>query len=336
MKWSCIISSVLAVVLILLAGGCGTAQRFDMVAPITTEATTVTTTETTTTEAPTTAEAATALPTIAPGVALRQRVLDMDDKANAELKRRLEENSTKKRLTECPMGNGKTVVDDHAGLFLRDDKTGKETLLLEAKWDDPYEEHNESPYVAHKLDDRYFLYIIQGWEWHAGAGIYDTKRMKAIPIEKPPEKIISMYSFYRPTHSDMLYLTTSDYEVSAFAVYGIDLSKLDKAMALPIGENLLKDVSEAQSEELQSDCHYAAFSSDGRYCAVLNSYALTNGVAAVFDLHKKAFIFQIEKPVSMKEYFRAAFDDNNALYVYGVTNQSVLAREVLEIKFPKK
>jgi len=340
MKLQRIISLGLAAMLILLISGCGTQKTPDAT---TTEAAASTTaaTEITTTEAPTTTRA-TAPPTTAPGVELRQQVLDLDDKVNAAIKSWLEEIAFTERPSEYPMRNNKTVVGNSDGLFLRNDKTGKETLLLEAKWDDPYEEHNESPYVAHQLDDRYFVYIIQGWEWHAGAGIYDTKRMKAIPIRKPNGRGFPMYSFYRPAHSDALYLIGSDYEIAAFAVYRIDLSKLNKAETLSIGENLLKDVPEAQSEELQSDSFSAAFSPDGRYCAVprhdYNSSTFPNGILAVFDLYEKAFVFQMERPGQMSDYYHGVFDDSNTLYVYGKTyddaaRQWEFAREVLEIKF---
>ena len=316
----------LATALILLSG-CGAKQRFDIVDPTTTEATTITTAEITTTEAPTTTtEAPTAPPTTAPGFELHQRVLDLDDKANAELKSRLEEFGAENRKSEYPMGNGKTVVGNYDGLFLRDDKTGKETLLLEAKWDDPSEEHNESPYVERQLDDRYFIYIIQGWEWHAGAGIYDTKRMKAIPIKVPAGAESPEYGYHRPTSGNVLYV----HDPFTTSVYRIDLSKLHKAEYLPLGENLLKDVPEARTEDLLDVYNSAEFSPDGQYCAVVLRYTLTNGVVAVFDLHKKVFLFQMELPDAVKHCQRFAFDDSNTLYLYDTYG----TLKVLEIKLP--
>ena len=338
----------LAAALILLSG-CGAAQKdADTTATASPTAATTTATVEIITEA-TTEESTTEKPTEplrSAGAEPSLRTLDLDDKANAAVKSRLEELEAEKRPSEYSMGNGKTVVEKETGIFLHDDKTKKETVLLESKRDGPNEEWIETPYILQKLDDRYFVYALQGWEWQAGAGIYDIVRMKAIPIEAPQGKSYMDSYHYQTICGDTLFLHGPVYntsELGPLEVYTVDLSKLDKAETLTPGEDLLKDVPEAKFEELNDECFGSAFSPDGRYCAVqaeqYNRDPHGNGIIAVFDLHQKSFVFQMEKQASMKDYQHMAFDDNNTLYVYGKTyddaaQQWEFAREVLEIKLP--
>jgi len=329
MKLQRVFSLGLAMVLL---SGCG--AKPEVVDATTAESATSTAiTKTTTTRA-------TAPPAIAPGVELHQRVLDMDDKANSAVKRWLEEIAFREYPREHPMGNGKTVVEKEAGLFLRDDATKKETLLLETETDDPIKEQNAHPCVAQLLDDRYFIYYWQDWdqeywEFHAGAGVYDTVRMKAIPIKEPDGEDFSMYHFHRPARGNTLYLVDGDCPASEFAVYSINLGRLDQAEYLPIGDDLLKDVPEARFRDCSDTFFRGAFSPDGRYFAVLTF----TDFLAVFDLHKQAFVFQMEKPDAVGYNYRVAFDNSNTLYVYDtssgpLTEKEEINREVLEIKLP--
>ena len=317
---------VLAMVLLVLAGGCGKAKN----------STGTTTAAATTTEAATTADAG-AEPTL--------RTLDLDDPANAAIKSWLSELAAAEQPSEYPLSNGKTILTKETGIFLRDDATQRETALMEAKISET-EETNEYPRVAKLIDNRFFVYVLQGYEEQAGAGVYDMEQMKAIPISSMQKKGFTDSYSYQTVCGETLYLhgpVHNTAELGPLQVYAVDLRLLDKADALVPGADLLKGVPEAKFEELKGECYGSAFSPDGRYCAVqaeqVNSAVPRNGIVAVFDLQEKAFVFQMEKPANMKDYQHITFDENNTLYVFHKTHdetaqQYVPNREVLEITLP--
>jgi|GEM_PF-3006032 len=272
------------------------------------------------------------------------RTVDLDDEANATIKRWVEEIGPDERPSEYPMRNGKTITVKRTGIFLRDEKTKKETVLLESKISE-IEETNEYPQVEQLLDDRYFAYTVGSWEDQAGAGVYDTVRMKAIPIEAPQGKrYMDSYNF-QAVCGDTLYLrgpVHNTVELGPLQIFAVDLRGLDKAETLKAGEDLLKNVPEAKFEDLQGECYNSTISPNGRYCAVqaeqANRDPAGNGIVAVFDLHQKAFVMRMEKPANMSTYQDIAFFGNNTLYVYGKVftyhlQQWEFAHEILEIKF---
>ena len=94
--------------------------------------------------------------------------------------------------TQFPMGKDKVIAYKNDGIVLRDNKTGKETVLLEttyfgnattpeeARLDEVFWKY---PRFVQALDDRYFVCYWGGWEWSGETGVYDTKNMREIPID---------------------------------------------------------------------------------------------------------------------------------------------------------
>ena len=127
---------------------------------------------------------------------VKWRMLDLEDEANAELKEELLRRESERVQKEFQMGDKKiagTVDTKHPKYQLTMvDGNGEETLLLESTYLDEAATPEEAslnelswkhPDFRQALDDRYFLFAWDGWEWICGYGIYDTKEMREIPIE---------------------------------------------------------------------------------------------------------------------------------------------------------
>ena len=199
--------ALLLLALGLMLSACGQAEP---------EPTTTTVTQASIIEAEISTEEATTVPALlASGESngVRWRTLDLVDGENAELKAWLEEwrgrwdfESKKEDGAEVPMGKDKTVVRKgtyQAGqLILRNNATGKETILLEDVYfgesDNPQQDEMlwKSPICLEALDDRYFVFYWAGWSWSCGISVYDTKEMKEIPITNKELSLIRVQGDY--------------------------------------------------------------------------------------------------------------------------------------------
>ena len=183
--------AIAGIVVLLVLPACGEVQAEPETSIITTtEAVTVTTAATEEiTEEETTTRAAVI------GGDISWRILDLEDKANADIKTwtddwldKREASHLEDRPSEYPMGNGKTLITDYTPpyrILLRDDKTGTETLLLKGKEELYYEEldYFPVPILQHVLDERFILVIWSAYESFGEYEIFDTQEMKSIPMD---------------------------------------------------------------------------------------------------------------------------------------------------------
>ena len=338
-----------AALLILPISGCGTAQEETTT---TTEATTITTTElTTTTEAIATTETTAATLAAETQKEVTWQMLDLQDKVNAEQKTWLEkayaDMQKREPATEYPMGSGKVVgmrgeVPELRQIFLKEN--GKETVLLKEKRDHEYiDDATEDPRIAEILDDRYFVYRWIGWEWEAGSGVYDTVRMKAIPVETTTaadKSYAGANVTYAGAFGDILYMEDHWYaqKVSPLRLFPVSLKGLDKAESLPVGKNILEDIPEAKEKDVSYT--HTWFSPDGRYYVAAQDLPFDSEdfVALIFDLSAKQFLSRVSVPKDKAPSGGAMFSgDNETLYIYGVdysSSKAVVDRNAVEIKLP--
>ena len=339
MKTKQLASLVLAAaMLILLVSGCNAAQD-DLDA---------TTAATTTTEDA--AAATTATTAAAPQKLVTWQALDLQDKANAGQKSFLDkayaDYQSQEPAKEYPMGSGKVLgfrgeEPELRQVFLKEN--GKETVLLDEKRDHEYvDDLTEIPRIAEILDDRYFVYRWIGWEWEAGSGVYDTVRMKAIPVETTTEESYAGANvYYAGAFGDVLYMEDHWYagKESPLRLYPVSLKGLDKAESLPVGKNILEDIPESKEKDVYyTQCY---FSPDGNYYVAVQDTAADakEFVALVFDLSAKTFAGRVSVPKDKAQGGIAAFsEDGKTLYLYGETSgpagKPVVDRYAVEIKLP--
>jgi len=326
---------VLAAVLILLISGCKATQE-DI--PATTTEAAITTTEAATTQEATTLAAETQKE-------VTWQVLDLQDKANAKQKSFLEkayaeELESREPDVDQPMGASKVVGVRGGGaelrqMFLREN--GKETVLLEEKRNDEFADGSESPRFAQVLDDRFFIYRWIGWEWEAGSGVYDTVRMKAIPVEtKKIESVAGADVTYAGAFGDVLYMEDGWYaqKVSPLRLFSVDLKGLDKAESLPVGKNILEDIPEAKEKDVSYT--HCGFSPDGKYyfAAQDTPFDSEEFIVLIFDISAKKFVSRVHVPKNAASHGIATFrEDSKTLYFYD-SIQQVFSRYALEIKLP--
>lgn len=262
---------------------------------------TITTTEEeTTTEAPVIPFE----PTNGESNGVKWRTLDVDSAEGREAQEWLAEQYEQwqngpEGPTEFPMGKDKTIVLYAKDKIVLRDKAGKETVLLEpiyfgnattpekalideVSW--------EAPYSMQALDERYFVYDLVGWEWSGETGIYDTKKMRTIPItwdEKYNHTGSLRNEFsYPQVCADGLYLMDSTYGEYDGPVHlmRVDLSALEK------GEDLMAaDVLESIPGVQDAKCAiYRLLTQDANYFIVLDITGLR-----VYDLHQKKLALEL-------------------------------------------
>jgi len=205
-------------------------------------------------------------------------------------------------------------------IYLRDETTGKEALLIEGNNDDGEKWYN--PYVDKVIDERFFWYGGTGYEWQTPGGVYDTQRMMKLPVEFPeaPGTIcMGEYDGVR-YYADWVY----GEECGQLHVYPLTLDNLDTAKSLMAGENLLKGIPEAD----MGNTYYfwQAASPDMRYFAVAEQSAVR-----IFDLQEKAFVRR--EPINDVAGLRISFQDERTLHCFSA-DENDLKHFVLEITLP--
>ena len=210
------------------------------------------------------------------------------------------ERKTKLFDTKTLIERGRHGVTD---IYLRDENSGKETLLIEGNDDDGENWYN--PYVEKVIDERFFWYGGTGYEWQTPGGVYDTHRMMKLLVEFPNDD----WATYVGEHDGVRYYADEIYaeECGQLHVYPLTLSNLDTTKSLMAGENLLKDIPEADMGETYY--YWQAASPDMRYFAVAEQSAVR-----IFDLQKKAFVRR--EPVNDAAVFRISFQDERTLHCY--------------------
>ena len=218
---------------------------------------------------------------------------------NAWLAQQWEEYMQKEYPTRFQMGN-KTLIARNDTLTLRDNKTVKDTVLLEKEYlgeeTDPEMQREEAwkyPRLIHVLDDRYFVYCWGYWEGSGQPGIYDTKNMRTIPIEYGDG---DWYTGEQLIFADTLYLSEGTYGpyYGPLRLMRVNLKDLD---TLGAGEPLMAvDVlADIPGVEDVTDMNTRLVTPDERYF-VLSDY---DGVR-VYDLQQKKLA--LELPVSISGF----------------------------------
>jgi len=225
---------------------------------------------------------------------------------------------------ETKLSSTKTLIErDRRGvtdIYLRDETTGKETLLIEGNDDDGENWYN--PYVGRVIDERFFWYGETFYEWQTPGGVYDTQRMLKLPVEFPDE-----WAIYMGEHDGVRYYADWMYgeECGQLHVYPLTLNNLDTANSLMAGENLLKDIPEADMGETYY--YWQAASPDMRYFAVTEQSAVR-----IFDLREKAFVRR--EPVNdVAGSLRISFEDERTLHCYSADEHDT-KQLILEITLP--
>ena len=214
---------------------------------------------------------------------------------------------------QFPMGKDKTIIAHNKDkIILRDNKTGKETVLLERTYIGDkttpeeallHEEAWKAPWFEQVLDDRYFVYCWVGWEWSGDVGVYDTKNMREIPVEWD-KKYPPGYSFNSPQiRGDTLYLfdaTYGEYD-GPLHLMRVDLKALDtlKPGEALMAEDIFAEIGAKDAEMM----FYRLLTEDGRYL-VTSEYR--SGLR-VYDLRQKKLV--LELPVSI-----SGFDENESYW----------------------
>ncbi|MCL1952463.1 MAG: hypothetical protein FWF60_06505 [Oscillospiraceae bacterium] len=315
-----ILALAAAFALLLALFSCGRVEPEPI--PETTAETASTTETETTTE---TEEAEFTIPTFVPASGESNgvcwRTLDLEDAANAEVKAWLEEKYASEASDdprEYIMNAHKKIVDTrypkHHIVMVEDN--GKETLLLEpvyfgeattpkaALMDELYW---KSPVFRQALDDRYFLVYWGGWECTCGYGIYDTKKLREIPIE---------YDGWMFAENGVLY----SYEVGDQEPYSgpMHLWKYDWR-AIVRGEpmqakDVLADFAGPEGEEV-GDC---LLTEDARYFLAIDGKQLR-----VYNLAAKKLnivpIPALAVAYSLAEWNGKVYWENNCPYIIEIT-----------------
>ena len=258
---------------------------------------------------------------------VKWRTLDLEDEANAEAREWLEAWRENGGYHETPeflrLSATKTVYRREDAylkgkVMLRDESTGKETVLLEDKYlgesDDPYQDevHWIRPLPEKAIGDRYFVVVWGGWEEQGGVSVYDIKEMREIPIEFTP-----WVGDYFRTYGNHVYLAAHErvilYSADGRTEYG-PLS-LQKAEITPdMGDTLL-------AVELLADYPGAETDVDSLYLSDLSPderYFIANEGSGVLicDLKEKQPAWHIPFPASEHGYQDIVFWDERTAYCH--------------------
>jgi len=284
---------------------------------------------------------------------VRLRTLDLDDEANAETIAWLEEwyvkwesieNPKSLRLSETETVYRKEDTYLEGKVMLRDEQTGKETVLLEDKYlgerNDPYQDevHWIRPIPQKAIDDRFFVVVWSGWESQGGVSVYDTKEMREIPLINE-----TWLGDYFLTYGNHIYLTTHEH----FTIYSADGKKeygplsLQKAEATSeMGETLLAVELLEEYPGAETDAVILGssdLSPDERYFVANEGYGVL-----ICDLKEKRPAWHIPFPASKYGFKDVVFRDAHIIYCFNADaifdeNSNVIGAQVydaLEITLP--
>jgi len=269
----------------------------------------------TTTEIITTTEEETSTQAPVADEPVRWRILDVNADEGREAQEWLAEQyeqRTEERPTEFPMGKDKTIVaHNKEKIILRDDKTGKEAVLLDTTYlgdaTTPeeallHETAWKGPVFAQALDDRYFAYYWIGWEWAGGTGIYDTQNMREIPIEWDESYNYTRDENWRKWSHRFVFLQICGSSLYlADASYGgydgtphlmrADLKALDtlKSGEPLMAKDVLKDIPSVKDTQLMN---YRIVTDDERYFLMNDIDGLR-----IYDLRQKKLALQLTPAV---------------------------------------
>jgi len=172
-------------------------------------------------------------------------------------------------LAEHKLSDGKTLFERRENEFvrtiwLRDETTGKETLLVDAR-------RGKTAYIQEVLSERYFVFGVAAPQtddiWNGK--IYDVERRMELPIAFPD----GSFATYWFANDGVLYYGCQDHDEYGEPVAGrIHLFSLtlgadwDAAETLASSEDLLEGIPEAGTGKIHS---LFEFSPDGRYVVML-------------------------------------------------------------------
>jgi len=299
------------------------------------------TTEITTTQAETTTQIPPLELTYGEFNDIAWRELDLTNEANAELLAWLEGQLRSIEMFDEPefeLSATKTLFERrreipsegyHIGtlndIWLRNEVTGKETVLIEGSWDgEDWWHTHQNPFVREIIDERFFLYGLIFLNGHSVGGVFDIERMLQIPIEFPRYTRLGVFTEELDgTHYLFNGGCGHDCGCGQAYVYTFTLENLATATSLQISENLLAGITESYFE---SCIGQTLVSPDGRYFVVSDSMhtdALPMGVH-IFDLHEQVFVAHLPiEHVGRREFetfvnqsFNVMFRDNNTVIVY--------------------
>ena len=274
---------------------------------------------------------------------VKWRMLDLEDEANAAVRKWLEGWYQRGGYYESPeslrLSETKTVYrrEDayHKGkVVLRDEATGKEMVLLEDKYigesDDPYQDevHWIRPMPQKAIDDRYIVVVWGGWESQGGVSVYDTKELREIPLEAAP-----WVADYFRTYGNHIYLSAYErviiHSADGRTEYG-PLS-LQKAEITPdMGDTLLavELLADYPGAETEADIlFYSDLSPDERYFVANEG----SGVL-ICDLKEKQPAWHIPFPASEYGYRDIVFRDERTIYCHADWDEH--NRYIIEITLP--
>jgi len=254
------------------------------------------------------------------------RRIDLEDKTNAEIRRQLEAHAKAYVDREYRLPDGKTLFERSGEygsrtIWLRDEQNGEETEIINANQDG----HYYIAYMQEVLSERYFVYgtavIDSDVSWDGN--IFDMQRGKVLPIAYPE----GVNAHFRFTRDGILYYDALAVEFETpISVYMLNLADFDAARVLAFGENLLKDVPEA-NEAFEVQTYYV----DPGSCYL---FVAEESALRVFDLQKKSFVTRIALGESFY-YFHRAKVINGVLYLYGLDWGTYrIERYALEIPLP--
>jgi len=214
-------------------------------------------------------------------------------------------------------------------IWLRDAQSGEEKKLI----DPTQEDKHFTAYIQKVLSERFFVYGTARMEscGSLSGRIFDVQRNKTIPIAFPDNQ----YAYFAFEQDGILYYRwNAEYETPIY-VYALRLDDFGAAETIPAGENLLKNVPEANDVvEIQN----LLYVPDTLYLALVESDTMGGIVAIrVFDLLKRSFIVRV--PVESRHVFRAAMLGDK-LYVYDIDwetddpSSCKVGRYALEITLP--
>jgi len=236
------------------------------------------------------------------------RMLDVGSGEGKELQKWLEEQwekstQPKEAPTEFPMGKDKTIITRFDRVILRENKTRKDTVLLEKQYLGEEATPEEAllreeawryPRLIQALDERYFIYDWAYWEGGGYPGVYDTQTMRTIPIEYGDKlRHGDWYTSKELIFADVLYLLEGTYSPweGPLRLMRANLKALD---ALNDGDALmaadvLKDIPGVEDAFI---ANYRFVTEDERYF-IMNDF---NGLR-VYDLKKKQVALQLSASV---------------------------------------
>ena len=319
--------------------------------------TTVPTTEEieTTTEAETTTETTTEAPTTAPFIfspmsgesnGVKWRTLDLEDEENREIKEWLDDwiaerkrSQVEDRPMEYHMGDKKTITYKNdwpkRQLVMRENATGKETVLLEGNGIDGEEARN--PYLIEVLDERYFIYAWGGWEWLWSTGVCDTVEHREIRIDEG-----DMWRQYYARRDNSIYLINYEDDAPLWGplfLYKADLSQLPGPIK---SVDVLRNIPAAKEIGMVRD---TLLTDDERLFIALEEeadYRILDEKAGlyIFDLKNEKLLFHLPKAslgVEMREGWTHAYFGHFALRgktIYWFTDNTNFPSPIVELILP--